>query len=154
MSEIISKKKCNKSEELRKNLVFDEGVLEKLPGRIYAVGRKRTCIRITLKLANYVLGVPDNLIVDHINGNPLDNRKVNLRVVTAQQNSFNTAARKFSSNYKGVSKRNRRKPWEVNITHDGKDYYLGTFSNEDDAAKAYDKKAKELFGEFARLNFP
>lgn len=91
--------------------------------------------------------------IDHINLNKLDNRKVNLRVVTLQQNSFNRKSHtNSSSKYKGVSWLKRDKKWNSSICKDGKSYYLGRFINEIDAAKKYNDKAIELFGEYAKLN--
>ena len=92
----------------------------------------------------------DGMQVDHINHDGLDNRKVNLRVCTKEQNARN--ARKItnaSSKYKGVSWKPPISKWEVRVRK-----YIGVYSSEIEAAKAYDKKAKELYGAFANLNFP
>ena len=95
--------------------------------------------------------------IDHINNNPLDNRKANLRKYSKNsQNCINRPKsllkRKPHSIYKGVTK--HRNNYEAIITKDRKRYFIGSFKDEIEAAKAYDKKAKELFGEFAHLNFP
>ena len=95
-----------------------------------------------------------NLTVDHINHDPLDNQKSNLRVCTGKQNLWNkdtSLNTKKSSKYKGVHA--RRNGFQATIRKGGKCYFLGDFKEEDEAAKAYDEKAKELFGEFASLNF-
>jgi len=103
---------------------------------------------------------------DHINGNGLDNRRENLRLVSNSQNSMNSRkpiARNGSSygklsKYKGVSRYKKRngKPggYYACVRKGGKRYHIGGCLSEEDAAKAYDKKAKELFGEYASLNFP
>jgi len=92
-------------------------------------------------------------IIDHKNGNGMDNRLANLRVVTHQQNMCNSKKRKASSSiYKGVYKHKHGK-WCANITENGKVRSLGYFISEEEAAKAYDKEATKLQGEFARLNF-
>lgn len=99
--------------------------------------------------------IPDGYEVDHINGNRLDNRRENLRLVTHSQNMMNASSRQNrSSKYKGVSwdKVNRR--WRAVIFLNKKQTSLGRHDSEEAAAKAYDAKAKELFGEYARLNFP
>jgi len=99
---------------------------------------------------------PKGKETDHANGNGLDNRRRNLRVCTVRQNQYNQAKRKNSlSQYKGVSlnKRVKVKKWVAGITKNGKNIHLGYFKDEIDAAKAYDRKAKELCGEFAKLNF-
>lgn len=91
--------------------------------------------------------------VDHINGNGLDNRRSNLRIVTRRQNLQNQRkACATASRYRGVY-RNRGR-WCARITLDYKAFYLGSFASEEAAAAAYDSKAVELFGEYARLNLP
>jgi hypothetical protein len=104
-----------------------------------------------------ILNAPPHLVVDHINHNGLDNRKANLRLCTVAQNNQNTrphANPNKLSKYKGVSLDKNRNLYIALIHRNKKNYYLGRFKNETDAAKAYDKKAAELFGEFAYLNFP
>jgi len=101
-----------------------------------------------------IADAPPHLVVDHINHNGLDNRKKNLRLCTQAQNIYNSLPRlNCSSKYKGVYWEKAKKKFRARITHRGKNYHLGHFDSEIDAAKAYDKKAKELFGEFAFLNF-
>jgi len=100
---------------------------------------------------------PAGMEIDHINGNGLDNRKENLRFCTHQQNL--QARRKknpnASSQYKGVHWSKDKKRWRTIIRRiDGKREHLGYFNSELDAAKAYDKAALEMFGEFAVVNFP
>ncbi len=93
--------------------------------------------------------------VDHINGNGLDNRRSNLRLCNRQQNSFNRGAhRGHSSKYKGVSFRKGIARFRATISLNNRKIHLGHFVIEEDAARAYDKAALELHGEFARLNFP
>ena len=94
-------------------------------------------------------------VVDHINGNKLDNRKCNLRICTPKQNLANTRPSKSNlySNYKGVTWSLQLKKWKAVIVKDRKANYLGYFTDEIEAAKAYDVKAKELHKEFAHLNF-
>lgn len=91
--------------------------------------------------------------VDHINGNTLDNRRVNLRYATRSQNNANRHARsKGSSSYKGVCWRPIPRRWKAYIKKDGQQIHLGYFSTQEDAARAYNKAALRLFGEYARLN--
>jgi hypothetical protein len=87
---------------------------------------------------------------DHRNGNGLDNRRCNLRAATSSQNNMNRHKIRGVSKYKGVTQ-NRNK-WRACLVNHRKKVYLGVFETEIEAAKAYDAKAKELFGEFARLN--
>jgi len=111
-----------------------------------------------IMIHRYLLKPPDDMIVDHINGNKLDNRRCNLRIVDAKQSSYNKA--KFnpttaSSPYKGVSKIVRKTTgnvYSVCIRKNGTVHRLGIFKNEEDAARAYNEKAQELFGEYAYLN--
>lgn len=96
-----------------------------------------------------------NLEVDHINGNSLDNRVENLRVVTHQQNVWNIRKiPKNKSGYRGVSYLSRKRKWQATICHKGKTVFLGYFDDKESAARAYDLKAISLRGEFAILNFP
>jgi hypothetical protein len=101
-----------------------------------------------------ILNTPDDMQTDHINGDTLDNRRCNIRVCTKNQNNFNRskALKPASSKYKGVYWSNIRKRWCSRIQKDGKTYWNGSFRDEKDAALAYNDKATELFGEFARLN--
>lgn len=103
-----------------------------------------------------ILDLPDHLYVDHINHNGLDNRKANLRTATHRQNCYNRVHFKKnpSSKYKGVSFNKKTEKWDVQIRRYGKCRHLGCFDDEVEAAKAYDKAAKEHQGEFAALNFP
>jgi len=101
------------------------------------------------------MGPPTHLVVDHIDRDGLNNRKSNLRLCTNAENIRNAGKRgKGFSKYKGVSRHTRGKKWTAVIQLNKKTYFLGYFENEIDAARAYDKKAKELHGQFACLNFP
>jgi len=93
-------------------------------------------------------------IVDHIDGDPLNNQRKNLRIASKSQNSANSTSRKGTSVYKGVSRHQRGNCWRVTLTCNGKQKYIGHFQSEVDAAHAYDAAAKKIFGEFSRLNFP
>lgn len=91
--------------------------------------------------------------VDHINGNGLDNRRANLRPTDHAHNLRNQRLQARSkSGYKGVTA--NRDKWRAQIRLNGRDRYLGLFVRPEDAARAYDAAAIELFGEFARPNFP
>jgi len=104
----------------------------------------------------FIMGSPlYGMIWDHINGNSLDARRENLRLVTARQNKTNKGVHpNSSSQYIGVKWRKAISKWEAAASYNYKDYYCGLFDSEVEAAKARDKKAYELHGEFVRLNFP
>jgi len=102
-----------------------------------------------------IMNAQEGQEIDHINHNALDNRRTNLRTCTRAQNQHNRKInRNSTSKFKGVYWNKVRRKWQARVSLNGKRPYLGSFNNELDAAKAYDKKAKELFGEFANLNFP
>lgn len=103
-------------------------------------------------LSREILNAPKGVFVDHINGDSLDNRKLNLRLSNSFQNNCN---RKPMSNnksgFKGIYQSKGK--YMARITKNKKRYFIGTFLNKEDAAKAYDVMAKKLFGNFAWLNF-
>ena len=89
--------------------------------------------------------------VDHINGNGLDNRRCNLRLVTSRQNKRNQRGRGLS-NYIGVTMDKSRKKWLAQIKHYGKRFYIGRYVCEKEAAAMRDRIAYHLWGEDAKLN--
>lgn len=109
----------------------------------------------TVLIHRFILNPPKHFTVDHINGNPLDNRKSNLRLCSQRQNVFN--ARKLrpnkTSKYKGVYWFKDKNKWCVNIGIYGKTYYCGLFKVQKDAAHIYDQYALQLFGDYASTNF-
>lgn len=110
----------------------------------------------TVRMHREIMNAPDGLLVDHKNGNPLDNRRSNLRLATHSQNMQNRGKRrcKTSSRFVGVCFDKEYELWRAYIRYQGKRIYLGRFDSEIKAAMAYDTAAKKYFGEFARLNFP
>src|SRR5690606_4941882 len=92
---------------------------------------------------------------DHIDHDTLDNRRENIRLCHNVQNSKNRKIRpgNGTSKFKGVCWEKRRKHWVAQITVDYRNVYVGSYQNPEDAAKAYDKKAKELHGNYNNCNF-
>jgi len=111
---------------------------------------------IMIPLARDILGCYDpNLIVDHINGDTMDNRKSNLRIATRAQNRVNSKkVAEATSKYKGVAARYGKKGtrYEAYAYEDGTKIHLGMFDDEDKAARAANREMKRIWGEFARLN--
>jgi len=111
--------------------------------------------RVPLYMHQVIISCPKGFEIDHRNHNGLDNRKCNLRTCTQAENQHNRRIqqqRKTTSQYKGVYWHKRDKIWGAMIRLNNKQIHLGNFLNETEAAKAYNRKAKELFGEFAYLN--
>ena len=113
----------------------------------------------SVSMHRLVLGAAAGTVVDHIDGNGLNNRKANLRLCTRKQNFQNGRWRETrgrTSRFKGVwwIKRRCRRCWRAAITADMIRRNIGSFHTELEAAEAYDEAARRLHGEFARLNFP
>lgn len=106
-------------------------------------------------LHRYIMWAKPGQIVDHINGDTLDNRKQNLRIVTPQQSAANTRRQTFpgkTSRFKGVSWDRTTGRWLAGITFKGERHDIGRFDVEEDAARAYDKAALICFEQHARTN--
>ncbi len=109
----------------------------------------------TIHLHRFLMNPPPGMQVDHKNGNTLDNRRSNLRLATCAQNQRNRRKKGGGLwQYKGVNYVAERRKHLAVISKNGVRYRLGGFNTAEEAARAYDAKAKELFGEFAYLNFP
>ena len=103
----------------------------------------------------FILGITPR--IDHVDSDGLNNRRSNLRPATTRQNAQNKRKGVYKrgafSQYKGVHYRKDRGTWVAMIYHEGKHIYIGCSRDEKQSALMYDKKAKELFGEFACPNF-
>jgi len=119
-------------------------------GKVYA---RRNIPGGTMLMHRMIVQAPKGMVVDHINGNSLDNRRCNLRLCTQTENIQNSRQRTDAkSRFKGVYPKDDK--WYARVSHRGKVYYLGTFDDDVEAAKARDRKASELYGQYAWLNFP
>jgi len=118
-------------------------------GKFYA---KRSVPGGAVLMHRQIMQPGPGMVIDHINSNGLDNRRVNMRECTPQQNGCNGRPREGTSRFKGVSRHGDK--WVAQIMYCGEALRLGVFDDEVEAAKARDAKAYELQGEFAYLNFP
>lgn len=105
----------------------------------------------TFSMHRFLMDAEKGETIDHRDGDGLNNRRSNLRICTQQQNLANMRPRVGSPNgYKGVSCDDRRDAWYARIGG----IYIGAYDDAEAAARAYDAKAREIHGEFARTNFP
>lgn len=144
--------KTNNGTEIKAD-VSDYDKLKSIHWRInsngYAIG---THNKKNVSMSRFIMDYIGRLIVDHINGDRLDNRRSNLRIVTHTQNSLNRSSHKGSSSqYIGVSYYNRLKKWVSRATINGKEVHLGSFDTELEAAQVRETKIKEL-SPYSRLN--
>ncbi len=126
-------------------------------GRFYAARQMRldNGKQKLIFLHNWLVNPPDDMLVDHINGDSLDCRRSNLRLCTQAQNMRNVPLyRNSTSGYKGVSLQPTTGRWKAYISMDGDRHNLGDYGTAAEAARAYDARSRELHGEFGRLNFP
>jgi hypothetical protein len=108
----------------------------------------------SVSMHRMILGVPDGTLVDHEDGDGLNNRRNNIRPATSAQNNQNARHRVGISGYRGVVRHARTQKWQARIKATGRWYHLGYHIDPAEAARAYDKAAKALHGPFAVCNFP
>ena len=126
-------------------------------GHVYTQERtSRTCgprKTTVVFLHRLIAGTPKGMATDHIDGDPLNNRRANLRIVTNAQNGTHKRKRKpGKSPYKGVHRYYNR--WQARIGVGYERIHVGSFATAEEAARAYDEAARRYHGEFAALNFP
>ena len=114
--------------------------------RITENGKKKL-----IRMHRVIMSAPEDKEVDHINGNGLDNRLSNLRLVNRAENQRNSKRRKDNtSGFKGVSHHGKSGRWQARIRVDGKQKSLGLFSTKEEAYKAYCEASKKYHGNFGR----
>ncbi|MFN8994484.1 MAG: hypothetical protein ACK5X3_12605 [Pseudomonadota bacterium] len=104
----------------------------------------------TVKMHRVLMDARGSAVIDHVNQNGLDNRRVNLREATLGQNQHNRKKQKSSSRYKGVMLRKDSGKWQARIMVDGKHIQLGCYASEEDARAAYEVASEILHGDFGR----
>ena len=127
----------------------------KLAGKFY-VGRKLTVSkgkRNQILMHRLIMKPDKGMVIDHLDGNPLNNQKNNLRICTHSDNMRNCKISiKNTSGYKGVSFLKKKNTYKSAIKFNKKTIYLGYYIDPIDAARAYNAAAIKYFGEFANLN--
>lgn len=114
----------------------------------YAAGRVSEHSPMLL-MHRVIMNPPPGMQIDHIDHNPLNNQRSNLRIVTQSQNRMNMKKRRHD--YKGIHPHGDR--WKAIIKYRAKTIHIGVYDTPEEAARAYDRKANEIFREFAQLNF-
>lgn len=143
-----------------KAAIVDDGDFEELSKyKWYAFKNKniwyaaRSNKRRNVYMHREIAGAPKGAVVDHINGNGLDNRHENLRVCSSSENVRNSGiSSRNTSGYKGVSFHKALGRYRAGITVNRKIVFLGYFPTAQEAARTYDVAAKQYHGEFARIN--
>lgn len=149
----------NKSQEVARAIIDAEYAerFKKYKWRLGTNGRVETALKekLVVRIQHIIMGMNPNMeiLIDHIDGDPLNNRKSNLRFCTNAENTKNQRKKKNNtSGFKGVSWDKEKKKWAAQITVNQKKIWLGTFEDKVEAAKAYNKAAIKYHGEFAYLN--
>jgi hypothetical protein len=145
----------------RKLLLFDDEDVKLFTGKtFYTSDGKYVHVydRVPLYVHRIIMNVhyrPPSVMVDHKDHDGFNCQKTNLRLCNTQQNVANSGPRRTNnSGFKGVCLCNKSGKWRATITFNGKQIHIGLYSDVVEAALAYDKRARFLFGEFAFLNFP
>lgn len=133
-----------------KKFIIDEEDYEKIKDKSFCLYRKGYVVTSkTEYLHRIIMNCPEGKVVDHIDGNKLDNRKSNLRICTNQENIMNQQKNKRNtSGYKGVTFRKDLNKFEAQIKLNGKRIHLGLFDDPQKAHQKYCSEGRRLHGEF------
>jgi hypothetical protein len=105
-----------------------------------------------ISIHRFLMKPEEGYVIDHINGDGLDNRRENLRLANSAQNAWNSRiAKNNTSGFKGVTFNKREGRWRAKISHDGKRINIGTYDTAELASAAYEGAARALFGAYARI---
>jgi hypothetical protein len=129
---------------------YNKGYAERK--RSYTVNGKR--VYVLMSMHRIIANTPKGMSTDHIDGNPLNNQKLNLRICSHGENMQNckVVRKNNTSGFRGVKWHSIGKKWDVSIHLKGEKIYLGLYADKIEAAKVYNKAAIKYYGEFARLN--
>ena len=143
---ILYDKQCN---EVGRTLIDIEDIDKVKKYKWFIHDNYVYCGTSKILLHRFIMNCPDDKVVDHINHNPLDNRKCNLRICSNQQNCMNAnLSKNNTSGYTGVIWHKLSQKWQSEIRVDGKYIYLGLFINLKDAIEARKQAEIKYFGEY------
>lgn len=121
-------------------------------GKWYAVRKNPAGKPYKIYLHRFLLEPPPGLVVDHKNGDTLDNRRKNLRLCTRSQNQFNQGKQKRTKSGLKGAYQTPGGGWYSKIAAFGQSHFLGTFPSKQKAHQAYKRAAKKLHREFAKFS--
>lgn len=117
--------------------------------------KREDAVRTTdgVKMSRFIMNPPKDMVVDHADGNTLNNMRENLRICTQAENGRNSLIKTNTSGMRGVHWHKGAKKWVAKISVDYERKFLGYFDSLGDAGRAYNEAAKKYHGEFAKLNY-
>lgn len=148
---IVDDEDCDRLSQWRWNISTCNGGVYATRWERESGSERRQLVRMHVEIMN----PPAGMLVDHINGDTLDNRRCNLRVCTKGQNQMNMRRNsRNTSGYRGVHWNKKNKKWTAMIRVANKKHYLGLFESVEAAAAAYAEASRKYHGEFGRPDLP